>query len=325
MTWKFGVCFVLMAMAGAKGEGADEKAEAPKKPSKLAPAVGYLDMHNFLHGDKAPKIILLPADTEQMSEAPSWFSSAAMAFKDGKVKSVSFGYVTTKDSAKAAMRFGIAAEDLPVFIGCNVESGRAWIHKQGAAAIGKGTPALKMAKAFATLLRNGKLAEDAEGGLALPSFPEPTRPRKKADASIEEFTHETLPLKCYANAARPLCVLAVFDQDAGAGCGELMPKLAHKFRNDKTLGFGCVGARKQTDFLAGLGLGASDLPALLALKGGGGKRPRTAAFEGAFGTELAPLAEFVDQVIGGGASFKKVAGGSLPDLEPPYLLEKDEM
>ena len=36
------------------------------------------------------------------------------------------------------------------------------------------------------------------------------------------------------------------------------------------------------------------------------------------------MSSFVDSVIGGGATFKKLADG-LPDLEPPYLLEKDEV
>lgn len=318
---------LLCAWASAGDEdGAAKKSEggAPK-PSKLAPAVGYLDMHAFLHGEPVPKVLYLSADTDDITEAPSWFSSAAMAYKEGRKYTVAFAFVMPKDSAKAAKRFGIPAEDLPAFIGCDVASGRAWVHKKGADAIGKGTAALKMAKTFATALRDKKLAEDAEGGLALPAFPEPTRPRKKADASLEEFTHETLPLKCYANAARPLCVLAVFDQATGSGCGEIMSKLAHKFRNDKTMTFGCVGAKKQTEFLAGFGLGAEALPALLAIKGGGGKRPRAARLAGKLGDQLGPPSEFVDSVLGGSASFSKVEGGSLPDLEADYLLDKDEM
>jgi hypothetical protein len=305
----------------------DEDAPAAKKspPSKLAPPVSYLDMHTFLHGDQVPKVLYLAADTDDISEAPSWVSSAAMAYKDGKTKTVAFAFVLPKDSAKVAKRFSLPADELPALIGCDVASGRSWVHAKGAATIGKGTAALKMAKSFALSLRDKKLADDAEGGLALPSFPEPTRPRKKADASLEEFTHETLPLKCYANAARPLCVLAVFDQPAGAGCGDTMNKLAQKFRNDKTINFGCVGAKKQTEFLAGLGLAADALPALLAIKGGGGKRPRTARFAGELGDDVGPPADFVDSVVGGGASFSKVQGGSLPDLEPDYLLDKDEM
>ena len=95
------------------------------------------------------------------------------------------------------------------------------------------------------------------------------------------------------------------------------------------VGFGCVGAAKQTDFLAALSLGADELPALVAVKGG--KRPRVARMAAAVAEELAPLAAFVDGLIGGGTSFKRLS--ELPALEPPYLLdgdgegstEKDEM
>ena len=69
------------------------------------------------------------------------------------------------------------------------------------------------------------------------------------------------------------------------------------------------------------------LPVLLAVKGGGGKRPRVARMgSGGEGAELllALMVAFVDGLLGGGATFERVAG-ELPELEPPYLLEKDEM
>ena len=83
--------------------------------------------------------------------------------------------------------------------------------------------------------------------------PEPTRPRKQASASLDEFTHETIGLKCF-NGNRPVCVLAVLPQKAGLGCPSQLGELARRFRNDQTFAFGCVGAARQDDFLRGLGL-----------------------------------------------------------------------
>ena len=145
---------------------------------------------------------------------------------------------------------------------------------------------------------------------------------------LEEFTHESLPLNCYANAKRPLCVLAVLNQPSGQGCPRVLDELSRAFRNDKTIAFGCVGAARQDAFLAGFSLTPSDLPALLAVKGG--RRPRAARMAGAIADDVAPLSTFVDSIVGGGATFSKLADG-LPELEAPYLLDpedpadKDEM
>ena len=50
-----------------------------------------------------------------------------------------------------------------------------------------------------------------------------------------------------------------------------------------------------------------------------GKRPRFARLEGGLDTSL--MNAFVDSLLGGGGSFKRI--DDLPELEPPYLL-KDE-
>ena len=60
-------------------------------------------------------------------------------------------------------------------------------------------------------------------------------------------------------------------------------------------------------------------PALIAVKAG--KRPRFARLDGAL--EPDAMHGFVDTILGGGASFKRLE--ELPDLEAPYLLEKDEV
>lgn len=91
--------------------------------SKLAPQLSYAgraSVHSFLHGfDQTPKVILLrpaplppDADGEATSESepPSWFTSVAMAFKEGRKKSVSFAMLQGEDAAKVASRLGIRTE-----------------------------------------------------------------------------------------------------------------------------------------------------------------------------------------------------------------------
>ena len=75
----------------------------------------YLKVWSFLHGDssKMPKVLLVPhpdsKNPELDAEAPTWFSSAALAFKSGKKKTASFGVIAAGDDAKrAAGRFALA-------------------------------------------------------------------------------------------------------------------------------------------------------------------------------------------------------------------------
>ena len=100
-------------------------------------------------------------------------------------------------------------------------------------------------------------------------------------------------------------------------------QLARKFRNDKSVGFGCVGAARQHDFLRAYGLTAAELPALVAVKGG--KRPRAATMPRAGGAalEASAMSAFVESVIDGRTTFSRLADG-LPELEAPYLLDADD-
>lgn len=330
------VLCVLASSALAADDAPQAKKEdaSPKKPSTLAPTIGYLEAHTFFHTGDMPKVLLLPSSSSTSSdgddaegaagaadaadEPPSWLTSAAMAFKEGRVKKASAAIAPLGDLSKFAQRFAIDQESLPALMG--VAGGKVW--RLEARLARGGSAALKASKDFINDLVAGNLAD--EDAAALPSFPEPTRPRKKADAMLEEFTHESLPLNCYNSASRPLCIVALYNQQAGTGCPKPMAKLSRAFRNDKTIGFGCIGAAKQTEFLGSLGISSADeLPALLAVKGG--RRPRAARMQGgSLDDPLGTMSSFVDSVIGGGASFTKLADG-LPDLEPPYLLEKDEV
>ena len=317
------LCATVLPVA-ADEKKPDEAAAAPKKPSTLAPTVSYLEAHTFFHTGEMPKVLFLPNSGDDgtaegeaaLNEPPSWLTSAAMAFKDGRVKKASVAIALVGDVPKFARRFSLDDEQLPSLLG--ISRGKVWRLEAKTGRSGSAT--LKAAKEFIKELVEGTLSEG--DGVALPSFPEPTRPRKKADAVLEEFTFESLPLNCYNSVARPLCVVALYDQPAGAGCPEPMAKLSRAFRNDKAIGFGCVGAAKQSEFLGGLGIRAEELPALLAVKGG--RRPRAARMDGGGALEdVAAMTSFVDGVIGGGATFKRLADG-LPDLEPPYLLDQEE-
>jgi len=142
--------------------------------------------------------------------------------------------------------------------------------------------------------------------------------------TLDEFTHESLPLLCYGVKAKPLCVMALLLQPSGQGCPAEIGALARRHRNDP-VSFGCVGAKGQADFLAAFGLEQASLPALVAVKPG--RRARFTALQGGGGAgegggegrlEASAMGAFVDAILGGSASFQRLP--ELPELEPPYLL-----
>jgi hypothetical protein len=157
---------------------------------------------------------------------------------------------------------------------------------------------------------------DEDERVALPSFPEPTRPRKKAEVTLDEFTHETLPVNCYGVKAKPLCVFAVVGNRQGSACPAEIAEIAKHHANDP-ISFGFVGGKGQSAFLSAYGLTPGSMPALIAVKAG--KRPRYVKHEGKF--EAAAMKSFVDHIIGGGATFSRLT--ELPELEPPYLIDDE--
>jgi len=294
-----------------------------KRPSTLAPLIKYLDVWNHVHGKDTgiPKMLLL-LDEEGAVEAPSWFSTAAMKYKEGRKKTVSFIAVKGgKDARNAATRFGL--KEIPeggaLFACVPGRDGAGGFAKQleeplDASGAGARTRAVK---AFVDGILAGVPEEERS---TLPAFPEPTRPRKAAAVSLEEFTHETLPLRCYGVQAKPLCVFAVQALLAGEGCPASVGALAKRHANDP-VSFGCVGGAKQGTFLSAYGLTEQQLPALVAVKAG--KRPRFAKLSADVSLQAEPMNAFVDALLGGSASFKRLE--ELPDLEAPYLLDKDEV
>eukprot|EP00322_Chrysochromulina_rotalis_P028448 CAMPEP_0115866902 /NCGR_PEP_ID=MMETSP0287-20121206/20490_1 /TAXON_ID=412157 /ORGANISM="Chrysochromulina rotalis, Strain UIO044" /LENGTH=317 /DNA_ID=CAMNT_0003321487 /DNA_START=16 /DNA_END=969 /DNA_ORIENTATION=+ len=312
--------FLIVALSAHAEDAkpAEAKPAEPRKESKLAPVVKYLDVWLHLHSKDAgkPKVILL---LDAGDEAPSWYSTAAMHYKTGREKKVGFMAIKAgKDAQTTASRFGVA--EIPeggVLFGCTIDGAGGGHFKRYTEPLAEGGAGARSrgVRAFVDGLLSG-IPEDERS--PLPAFPEPTRPRKAAPVSLEEFTHESLPLRCYGVQAKPLCVLAVMPTFAGEGCPAEVAALAKRHANDP-VGFGCVGARKQDTFLAAYGIDAAELPVMIAVKAG--KRPRFAKLNDNLDSQAMNL--FVDTILGGGASFKRIE--ELPELEAPYLLDKDEV
>lgn len=329
----------LLALAAAQDEAetpADDKASSKKESSKLAPTVKYLGLHSFLHGgvgspDKMPKALLLLGSAD--ADTPDWYTSAAMGFKEGKKKSVSFA-VVKEDGEKTAHRFGFPkTEELPragVLVVClpDGDGGGRFARYQGSLIAGGGG-AVRAVKTFVKDVTNDAI-DDAELQ-PLPPFPPPDIPRKQASVSLIELTYDNLPTHCFGGA-KSVCVLALLPQGT-TSCPEPLSDLARRNRNDPVQFAWLKNAHKQEEFVAGFGLTLDALPKLVAVKPG--KRSRFAVLEAAGddALELKAMGSFVDRILGGDMQFKPLK--PLPELEPPYLQgggddeeaaeEKDEM
>ena len=249
-----------------------------------------------------PKLVLLlDDDAIGEAQAPSWFSTAAMRYKDGRKKVAAFFAVKAgKDAAHAATRFGLSHIPAGGALFACVPDGSGGGHMKrfdGSLASGGGGERTRTIRAFVDYVLAGLTEDERE---PLPAFPEPTRPRKAAAVSLEEFTHDSLPLRCYGVQAKPLCVFAILPGAVGAACPEAFSGLARRHANDP-VSFGYVGGAKQRDFLSAYGLDEAALPALVAVKAG--RRPRYAKLNSPL--EAQRMTSFVDNILGGGASFTR--------------------
>jgi hypothetical protein len=274
--------FLFLLATVACAEDAKAKKEEPaasKKASTLAPLIKYVDVWLHVHSRDAgiPKLLLL-LDDEEANEAPSWFSTAAMKYKEGRTKKVAFVAIKGgKDAKSAATRFGLT-EGVPeggtLIMAVPADDGGYYKRFDKRLSEGGAGERSRAVRAFVDGVLAGVPEEERS---PLPSFPEPTRPRKAAPVTLEEFTHETLPLRCYGVQAKPLCIFAIQPNEAGFGCQHNIAALAKRHANDP-ISFGCVGAAKQGAFLAAFGIEPSELPTVVAVKAG--KRPRFARLEG---------------------------------------------
>lgn len=305
--------------------------------SKLAPTLSYAgktnSVHAFLHSyDALPKVLLLkptaaePAKSEEegggptaakAGEPPSWFTSVAVAFKDGRKKSVSFAMIEGEDAKKVAMRFGISGDFLePRVVGCTVDgkSGGSFALYDGYLGDSAGKT-VREVRTFVRTMIDGTESGEPLPMEPLPAFPPPDVPRKSVAISLTELTHDNLPTHCFGGA-KSLCVLALLPRGAEA-CPDAFKALATRHRNDP-IQFVWLKTRGQEEFVAAFGVEAGQLPQLVAVRSG--KRSRFALGEG--GLDSGSMGAFVDNILGGGATFKKLS--ELPELTPPYLMEPEE-
>ena len=291
-----GIVSFAQQAAGAAGGGA-----------RLVQPVTYLTTYTFIHSAGMPTVLLLQAKDakSKRATAPSWMSSLAVKYKEGKRRSVTFGYADASAEPGISTRLGISR--LPALVVVPAAEGA----PQSTYALFpgdlSGTPAATM-KAVKALI-DAVLADTVDDAHVkpLPAFPPPDVPRKQASVTYTRVTEENLHEACFG---KPACVLAlVGDAHAENGLPSL-EAVARIFRNDPLV-FAWVHAPPQPEFAAALGIsGAEQLPAVRVVKAG--KRPRVAAFEGDAASEAA-LRTFLDRVLGGDVTFTGLA--RLPELE----------
>ena len=217
-----------------------------------------------------PKVLFLPNSGDDgtaegeaaLNEPPSWLTSAATAFKDGRVKG------ERRHSARRRRQSLLAAflsmmSSSPLWASHAARCG-------GEAKTGAAAAPPSAAKEFIKELVEGTLSEG--DGVALPSFPEPTRPRKKADAVLEEFTFESLPLNCQLGGAPSVWWRSTTSRPARVPRtdGKALTRLPQRQGDRLRVRRRCEAERVSRRPC----IRAEELPALLAVKGGGGRARR---------------------------------------------------
>ena len=291
------VAFAQQA-AGAGGGGGG---------GRLVQPVTYLGMYSFVQTSGMPVALLIvaPADggKARRATAPSWLSSLAVKYKEGKVKRVTFGYVDHAAEPGIATRLGIT-KDWPALVVALPGETPTFARFPGDLAKASSAAAVKTVKAFVDEVIAGTAST-----APLPSFPPPDVPRKQASATYAQLTDDNLDVACFASSKGACVVALVGDEHAQDGSPALEAASKH-FRNDPLV-FGWLHAPSHPEFAAALGVEAgSSLPALRVVKTG--KRPRMAALEGDAGSFDAVRA-FLDRVLGGDVTFQPLA--KLPELE----------
>ena len=296
------VAFVKGKLDGGGAGGADDT---------LAPRLAYADVFNLLHLDAAePRAILV---TRGDARVPSWFTSVAVKYKRGKKRHVTFHHARTESDPGVARNFKLRDADLPAIVYARSDGkGGGHFASLVASALGeKASERIKTTRAFVDAWRAN--AADAPGASPMPSFPQPRKPRKAADARLAALSEENVDAACFG-AYRGTCVIAVVDAPAGDEFAEhaALVELSKKYRNDP-FSFVWIDAAAQRSFARAFGLREGDAPALVAVKTG--TRNRFAARSGA--VDVAGASAFLDKILGGNQQFTPIA--ALPEYEPEYL------
>jgi hypothetical protein len=85
--------------------------------------LAYADVYNFVHFEKTPKVILL---TKGEKSVPSWFTSVAVKYKEGKKRSVIFSYAKHEDEPGVARNFKVT--EFPALVYVQSEKGDKGYH-----------------------------------------------------------------------------------------------------------------------------------------------------------------------------------------------------
>uniref|UniRef100_A0A061R584 Protein disulfide-isomerase A6 n=1 Tax=Tetraselmis sp. GSL018 TaxID=582737 RepID=A0A061R584_9CHLO len=301
--------------AGAIVEFVKEAAGPGAASSKLVTPLTYLDTYFFLHGDSAPKAILL---TEGERKPPSWLASLAVKYKDGKERSVRFAHADVGAHPQIAKNFRL--DRFPALVIARItgtfkeaEGFFSAFTKLG----GKGSDNIRAAKEAVDEIALGDF--DERSLAPLPAFPPPETPRRTAPTSFFRLDHDNADTVCFGGE-KPICVLAIVAGASGddfPGKEELVA-LSRKYRNDP-FSFVWLDGSAQTEFVSGFGLGADRLPAVVVVKHG--RRTRFALHEGAF--TAAAVSELLDRTLGGDVAFKSLK--PVPELVPPYLQDQEDV
>lgn len=232
----------------------------------------------------------------------------------------------TSDPA-AAEAFGLSASDLPAVLVAAIDrktgSGSYVAWPGGAVAADKRgkvkdlAPLAAFVHSMLPACSDGPAALEAKAkadAKPLPPFPKPAavlaaeereRKRKERDSGFASVQGgKDLVRHCYELAGGRTCALLALPGGAAAATGDKeLAGIAKRFSKDG-FGFAALDASAApTEVLAALFPGVDAFPALAVVKGG--KRPRVAVASGA----ASALATHLDDVVGGGATFAKLAGG----------------
>uniref|UniRef100_A0A7S0RA54 protein disulfide-isomerase n=1 Tax=Pyramimonas obovata TaxID=1411642 RepID=A0A7S0RA54_9CHLO len=287
--------------------------------SKLVLPLKYLETYSFLYlVDQLPKVMLI---TKGEKRAPSWFSTLAVKFKDGKTKKASFAYADAgvQEQALISERFKIDFDKSPrgmLLAAKTSPDGQGW-YVSMKQVDEKSSVNLKLAQELINQVINDSVGEGDR--IPLPAFPQPDKPRKVADTAYYQLTEDNLDTHCLANRKKSICIIALVAAAADEYQEqEVMIELSKKYRNDP-IAFTFVNAADQAEFLASFGVTWEGTPRIVAVKSG--KKKRFSVMDGSL--DKLAITQFIDRILGGDAAFKPLKTN--PELIPAYLQNmKDE-
>ena len=280
-------------------------------------------------------------DGEEVSKhgsLPSWFSSAAMGFKEGKVKKVSFGYVHTAAEPAIAKRFGVTSLPAVLVLDPEKDAGGQFTLYDGELEGDGVTGRSGKMKEFVEAFTKGTKEVDLQ---PIPSFPPPERPRKQSSTKLYHLRSEAEAKERCFDLEDKMCVLYLVDDlDAATGkfaALEAVRGLSKKYKNDP-FHFCYASRQSQPDLVEAFGtptlggdseagsdddrIAAPQSASMTVIKFGKRTRYATAGmFDSASASEDG-MGSVLDKVLGGDLQFKRIK--SIPFWEGAKTASSDE-